>query len=247
MVFLQHDGVPSLDMIFDGPYGVYHSVYDDYAWMARFGDPGFRYHAAMSRLWGLLALRFADADLLPFDYSLYATEVSAYLKGLEKTAPADFFAQEIQPLIQACHNWKEAASQSQAELEAWRHDGSRAADSPVGPNAAAEEINGALMAEERALLAEEGIPGRPWFRHLIYAPLPTYEAETLPGLREALLAKDYEPRPRASGAPPAGDRPRLQDSGGSAWDKIKDSWVGQRMMHSSPRHPCKSAQRRVVA
>ena len=43
MVFLQHDGVPSLDIIFDGPYGVYHSVYDDYNWMKRFGDPGFTY------------------------------------------------------------------------------------------------------------------------------------------------------------------------------------------------------------
>jgi len=48
-----------------------------------------------------------------------------------------------------------------------------------------------LMQEERALLAEEGIPGRPWFRHLIYAPLPSYEAETLPGLREALEQKDF--------------------------------------------------------
>jgi N-acetylated-alpha-linked acidic dipeptidase len=48
------------------------------------------------------------------------------------------------------------------------------------------------MAQERALLASDGIPGRPWFRHLIYAPLPSYEAETLPGLREALEARDLE-------------------------------------------------------
>jgi N-acetylated-alpha-linked acidic dipeptidase len=184
--------VPSLDMIFDGPYGVYHSLYDDYAWMARFGDPGFRYHAAMSRLWGLLALRFADADLLPLDYTLYATEVAAYLEDLQKIAPPDFFAREIQPLVEASQAWKKSASQASAELEAWRGGDRRIAGSPAGGSAARNEFNAGLMAEERALLAEEGIPARPWFRHLIYAPLPSYEAETLPGLREALLAKDFD-------------------------------------------------------
>jgi N-acetylated-alpha-linked acidic dipeptidase len=195
MVFLQHDGVPSLDMIFDGPYGVYHSLYDDYAWMARFGDPGFRYHAVMSRLWGLLTLRFANADLLPLDYTLYAAEVAAYLQDLEKITPADFFAREIQPLLQACQAWRKAASAASGELEAWRrgeHRSNASQPRPAGGNAATEEFNASLMAQERALLAEEGLPGRPWFRHLIYAPLPSYEAETLPGLREALLAKDLE-------------------------------------------------------
>ena len=56
-----------MDILFDGPYGVYHSVYDDYGWMSRHGDPGFRYHAAMARLAGVIALRFANADVLPFD------------------------------------------------------------------------------------------------------------------------------------------------------------------------------------
>ena len=77
MVFLQHDGVPSLDMIFDGPYGVYHSLYDDYDWMAKYGDPGFRYHAAVSRLWGLLALRFAHADVVSLDYSPAPAQLAA--------------------------------------------------------------------------------------------------------------------------------------------------------------------------
>jgi N-acetylated-alpha-linked acidic dipeptidase len=203
MVFLQHDGVPSLDMIFDGPYGVYHSLYDDYDWMARYGDPGFRYHAAMSRLWGLLALRYADADLLPFDYAAYATEVAAYLEGLEKIAPADFSRSEIQPLIRKCDAWKSAAGQVNAALEAWRR-GDKSAMGPGGGASSerarnAAEINARLMAAERALLEEPGIPGRPWFRHLIYAPLPSYEAETLPGLREALEARDL-PRAREQAA-----------------------------------------------
>lgn len=198
MVFLQHDGVPSLDMIFDGPYGVYHSLYDDYDWMARFGDPGFRYHAAMSRLWGLLAVRFADADVLPFDYAIYATEVTAYLQSLETIAPADFYAESIRPLIEKCAAWRTAAERINAELEGWRRGGDEApsqgatAEGASSPRRAerASRINVALMSAERALLEEHGIPGRPWFRHLLYAPLPSYDAETLPGLREALVAKD---------------------------------------------------------
>jgi N-acetylated-alpha-linked acidic dipeptidase len=182
MVFLQHDGVPAADMIFDGPYGVYHSIYDDYAWMERFGDPGFRYHAAMSRLWGLLALRFSNADLLPLDYSIYATEVAAYLGGLEKIAPKDFFTTEIRPLVQKCRDWQDAAARMDDSIEAWR--------SGLRERMPLAAMNAALMAEERALLDPHGIPGRPWFRHLVYAPLPSYEAETLPGLREALQGTD---------------------------------------------------------
>ena len=178
MVFLQHEGIPSLDMIFDGPYGVYHSVYDDYKWMARFGDPGFHYHAAMSRLWGLLAMRFANADLLPFDYSAYATEVEAYVGGLQSDATPEFVSKQLQPLIQKCGDWRQEAGRVNALVDAWR----RGHPAGIRP----EVINRILMQQERALLAEQGIPGRPWFRHLIYAPLPSYEAETLPGLREAL-------------------------------------------------------------
>lgn len=184
MVFLQHDGVPSLDMIFDGPYGVYHSIYDDYEWMARFGDPGFRYHAAMSRLWGLLALRFADAEVLPFDYTSYADEVGSYLESLEKISPAGLLSTEIRPLVEQCRAWHAAAERMNETLEELRTG--KPLDDP------AATLNAALMAEERTLLREQGIPGRPWFRHLIYAPLPNYEAETLPGLREGLLRGNLE-------------------------------------------------------
>ena len=77
-VFFNHLGVASTDLVFDGPYGVYHSVYDTYAWMATQGDPGFRYHAAMAKYAGLLALRFANADLLPFDAAAYGREIARY-------------------------------------------------------------------------------------------------------------------------------------------------------------------------
>jgi N-acetylated-alpha-linked acidic dipeptidase len=191
MVFLQHDGVPSLDMIFDGPYGVYHSVYDDYEWMARYGDPGFRYHAAMSRLWGLLALRFANAEVVPLDYSLYATEIGAYLEELGKSAPPDFVESEIAPLIKKTREWHDAAMRIQSGLEKLRTQGF-ANKRGEPPEWFSSWANGAVLAEERALLDPDGIPGRPWFRHVIYAPLPSYEAETLPGLREAIEARDWK-------------------------------------------------------
>jgi N-acetylated-alpha-linked acidic dipeptidase len=150
----------------------------------------------MSRVWGLLALRFANADLLPLDYSIYASEVASYLQGLEKLAPADFFAGTIRPLMAKCREWQAAAAKVSGQLEAWRAGDVvaphfRAADGGLKP-AATDAINAALMAQERAWLDEQGIPGRPWFRHLVYAPLASYEAETLPGLREALEAGDLE-------------------------------------------------------
>ncbi|HEY6291325.1 MAG TPA: M28 family metallopeptidase [Terriglobia bacterium] len=189
MVFLQHDGVPSADLAFDGPYGVYHSLYDDFDWMQKFGDPGFRYHAAMARLWGILALRFANADLEPLDYAPYATETKAYIDSLESLAPPTFAAQAIPPLLDRCRRWRDAAAAVTARLEAWRS----ASGAPALSNAAgAAQVNACLATEERALLDPEGIPGRPWFRHLIYAPLPSYEAETLPGLREALADHDLK-------------------------------------------------------
>jgi N-acetylated-alpha-linked acidic dipeptidase len=225
MVFLQHDGVPSLDMIFDGPYGVYHSLYDDYQWMARYGDPGFRYHAAMSRLWGLLALRFANADIIPLDYSSYPNDVAAYLAELRKSVPGDFARSQIDPLIEKCREWHGAAAKLAARVEARAAPAQSAASASAGGAAgvsqpepsglprvggvasapegeplpllrshtkvSVDEINAVLMSEERALLDPQGIPQRPWFRHLIYAPLPSYDAESLPGLREAIEARDW--------------------------------------------------------
>ncbi len=87
-VFFNHLGVPSVDLVFDGPYGVYHSVYDDYGWMATAGDPGFLYHAAMARYAGVLALRFANADVLPFDAAAYGTEIARYAKDLAREGRA---------------------------------------------------------------------------------------------------------------------------------------------------------------
>src|SRR5208283_2611520 len=81
-VFLNFVGMPVLGLGFEGPYGVYHSAYDDFYWMNHFGDPGYRYHTLMSQLWGVLALRLANADLLPFDFASYASNIRQFVNEL---------------------------------------------------------------------------------------------------------------------------------------------------------------------
>jgi len=172
-VFFNHIGVPSADLVFDGPYGVYHSIYDSHDWMRRFGDPGFRYHAAMARLWGLLALRLANADVLPLDYGAYGRDLLAYLDDVATLARSRG--------VDAGLDRARRAAQALSRLTVPEPTGDAAAD-------AARSL--ALMQAERDLLSPDGLPDRPWFRHLVYAPLPSYEAETLPGVREAILAGD---------------------------------------------------------
>ncbi len=179
-VFFNHLGIASTDLVFDGPYGVYHSVYDTHRWMATQGDPGFVYHAAMAKYAGMLALRFANADTLPFDAGAYGREIARYaedLKGLDRAAP---HARGLSELASLGRAWSESAGAAQRALAA------KVAADRLGFTAA-RDANAWLLSLERALLDPSGIPGRPWFRHLIYAPLPSYEAETLPAIREALV------------------------------------------------------------
>jgi N-acetylated-alpha-linked acidic dipeptidase len=176
-VFLNFLGVPIVDMAFDGPYGVYHSMYDNHQWVSRIGDPGFRYHTAMTRLWGVMATRMANADVLPLDYQPYAARVREFLDDVERRWPEKRFD------IARAANERFAAA---ASASASRASASLAAND----RATLEQVNRALMRAERGLLDMQGIPGRPWYRHQIYAPKYTYAPEVLPGLAEAIAAGD---------------------------------------------------------
>jgi N-acetylated-alpha-linked acidic dipeptidase len=182
-VFFNRLGIASMDILFDGPYGVYHSVYDGYGWMSRHGDPGFRYHAAMARLAGVLALRFANADVLPFDPSPYGREIAAYAKELAAAPAGRPLAPDLARLSAAAERWSRESKASQdavaAELASGRADAARL-----------RSVNSWLLGLERAVSDDGGLPDRPWFRHLIYAPLPSYAAETLPAIREAAVRAD---------------------------------------------------------
>ncbi len=179
-VFFNHIGVASTDLVFDGPYGVYHSVYDSYEWMATEGDPGFLYHAAMARYAGLLALRFANANLLPFDAPAYGAAIAGYAEDLAAAPGSSAIAGPLRDLAVKARAWSSTAEAAQKALTLKMRAGQAGA---LDLRAA----NGWLLSLERAMTEGGGIPGRPWFRHLVYAPLPSYMAETLPGIREAVV------------------------------------------------------------
>src|SRR5262249_13477218 len=82
-VLLNYLGVPTVGLTFVGPYGVYHSMYDDFYWMNHFGDPGYRYHALMSQVWGVMALRLANAEILPFDFASYGANIRRFISSLD--------------------------------------------------------------------------------------------------------------------------------------------------------------------
>jgi N-acetylated-alpha-linked acidic dipeptidase len=181
-VFLNFLGIPVLDMSFTGPYGVYHSVYDNHLWMTKFGDPKFLYHAAMTRLWGVMALRLANADVVPLDYRPYAARVGEFIQEVTASAKASD-RPALAPLDAASSRFTRAA-----RAMGTRVDGLLAAPNPDAKAIAA--ATRALMMAERALIDGDGIPDRPWYRHLIYAPKPTYAPEVLPGVAEAIEAGD---------------------------------------------------------
>ena len=185
-VFLNFIGVPIVDMSFDGPYGVYHSQYDNHQWVSRIGDPGFRYHEAMTRLWGVMALRLANADALPLDYRPYAARIGEFAQEVEQRWQAR--AEKTGDAAPAFARLRAAIDGLRAAADKVYADQSRALAS--GDRAVLAAVNARLMQGERALLDPAGIPGRPWYRHQIYAPKFTYAPEVLPGVAEAVATGD---------------------------------------------------------
>jgi N-acetylated-alpha-linked acidic dipeptidase len=181
-VFLNHLGIPAADLSFDGPYGVYHSIYDNHNWVAKIGDPGFRYHVALVQLWGVATLRLAEADIIPLDYEPYAAAMATFADDLERRGGGEVLKSgDFAPLRAAIGEMNSAAQalNSARDTALARGDG-----------AAAAAINRKLMLVERALLDPAGIPKRPWYRHQIYAPKYTYAPELFPGVAEAIEAAD---------------------------------------------------------
>ena len=181
-VFLQHLGVPSTDIGSTGPYGVYHSVFDNFQWFKKFADPTFVYEQQMARFYGIEAIRMADADVLPFDYEEYGKEISAYLDAAKKKADGRFGKQS--PSFAG-------AAEAAKRLE---DVGARALEQQKHPSADSAKLNQALRATERALLLPQGLPNRPWYRHAIYAPgqYTGYAAVVIPGVNEAIDRGDVE-------------------------------------------------------
>ena len=176
--FIQHLGVPATDIGSDGPYGVYHSVFDNYNWFLKNADPTFVYEQQQARVFGLEILHMAGADVLPYDYHVYGEEIVRYVQAAKRQSKAaklslDFAAAETAAA-------RLAAAGAAALVQQDKH--------PSNPLA----FNLALRSAESALLSPEGLPARPWFKHTIYAPgeFTGYAAVVIPGVNEGIDAPD---------------------------------------------------------
>jgi N-acetylated-alpha-linked acidic dipeptidase len=219
--FLDHFGVASLNLAYGGEDegGIYHSIYDDFYWYSHFADRDFVYGRALAQTVGTAVLRLAEADLLPFDFTGLADTLRVYLKELKKLAQDQrdevlernreldegvFDAlndprrptvaprrEEVPPFLafapleNAVERLDRGAERYQAALDkAWA----------AGASASTlAELNRKLIESERRLTSPDGLPRRPWYKHVVYAPgvYTGYGVKTVPGVREALEQKRW--------------------------------------------------------
>lgn len=176
--FIQHLGVPSTDIGSDGPYGVYHSVFDNYNWFIKNADPTFIYEQQQARVFGLEILHMAGADVLPYDYHAYGEEIVRYLHNARQQAETGKLTLDFSAADTAAKRLESAGTVVHAAQE----------KRPADPHS----FNQSLRNAESALLSPQGLPRRPWFRHTIYAPgeFTGYAAIVIPGVNEAIEAPD---------------------------------------------------------
>ncbi|GAC1429475.1 MAG: transferrin receptor-like dimerization domain-containing protein [Terriglobales bacterium] len=185
-VFLNYVGLPVMGLGFEGPYGVYHSMYDDFYWMNHIGDPGYRYHTLMSQLWGVLALRLANADLLPFDFGSYADNIQQFVEDLKReNSKKDTSQADLAALSDHIRRFGIAGRQLDQSIS------QALATGALNPSTT-DSLNHGMMQVERNWLNPDGIPGRPWFKHTLYGARYTYAHLELPGLTEAVEKGDWQ-------------------------------------------------------
>ena len=222
--FLQHLGVASLNLSYsgEGGGGSYHSIFDSFDHYTRFVDPDFAYGVALAKTAGRTVLRLSEADVLPFEFANFAATVERYLTEVTELAdtmradttrrnqlvdegaytlsadPTQTFVApgretpvphlNFAPLQNAVGALQTSAATYGEALVSWTQS-----PESLGPSEQAT-LNRLLMKTERALTREAGLPGRPWFRHQVYAPgfYTGYGVKTLPGVREAIEQRDWD-------------------------------------------------------
>jgi len=221
--FIDHLGIASLNLGYGGEdeQGIYHSIYDDFYWYSHFSDTDFVYGRAMSQTGGTSVMRLADAEVLPFDFVDLADTVHKYTQELEKLiadkqeeirernqeleegvfkATLDPRRPTVAPpredvppylnfaplenagdaLTRSAERYRQALSLRQAAF----------GEVPAGT---LRELNERLIESERKLTREDGLPRRPWYKHLLEAPgvYTGYDPKTIPGVREGIEQKRY--------------------------------------------------------
>lgn len=179
--FYNHFGIPNADWGFGGPSGIYHSAYDSFGWMSKFGDPDFMFHATVGRIGAVLALRLANAEVLPYDYAEFARTMRKYVAPVEAgLTRRGWSTTSVSDLAVAIDSLDRAAVRFAASRDAALERGATKAQK--------EAANSALLLVERAFARDEGLKSRPWYRALIYAADIDngYSSMVFPGVNEAI-------------------------------------------------------------
>ena len=183
--FYNHIGMPIAEWGFGGAGGVYHSQYDDFNWMSRFGDSTFAYHATAARIGAAMLLRLANADIIPYDYVEFARTMARYVPAVDSALQSRGWNGGTATLREAI-----ARMEREAVSFASARDALLAAGSPS--RAQRESVNAALLKVERALIRAEGLRTRPWYRNLIYVADEDngYANMVFPSVKEAIRSRD---------------------------------------------------------
>jgi N-acetylated-alpha-linked acidic dipeptidase len=217
--FIDHLGVASLDLGYGGEDGggIYHSIYDDFYWYTHFADTDFRYGRALAQTIGIAVMRLADADLLPYDFTDFTDTVRTYVADLEKlwksksdeikernkeieegiyVATADPKKTLVPPRVEEVPpflNFAPLRNGLEQLARSAEHYDKAVQKAALGSRPLAT-VNQKLTQAERALTLPDGLPGRPWFQHQIYAPglYTGYGVKTIPGVREAIEQKHWK-------------------------------------------------------
>ena len=220
--FLQHLGIGSINIGFGGEDhsgGVYHSAYDSFDHYTRFDDPGLAYAATLAKTAGRVALRAADAPVQPQRFSDFADTVSTYDGELKKLLSGMREHSETEARLRAADAYRLASDPSdptaapadegkvpaldfaaldqsvdRLKAAAKAYDGAMEARGPALSAKDQARLSAALQPIEQSLLSEDGLPNRPWFRNMVYAPgvLTGYGAKTLPAVREAIEGRRWD-------------------------------------------------------
>jgi N-acetylated-alpha-linked acidic dipeptidase len=207
--FLQHAGIASLNVGYggEGEYGVYHSAYDSFDHYTRFADPTFEYGVVQAKTTGRMLLRLANADFLPFETSTLAATATRYLDEVTKLADKTRAEIEERNLMLRERTMELAADPTKPffspaaqqpapylELAPLKNALERLQKASAAYDRDSSHDDRVAMRLERALTREEGLPGRPWYRHYVYAPgqYTGYGVKTFPAVREAIELKKWD-------------------------------------------------------
>jgi N-acetylated-alpha-linked acidic dipeptidase len=205
----------------DDDNGIYHSRYDSFDHFDRFGDPGFKYEVALAQVAGRIVMRTADAEVVPMRFGDFSGTLDRYVGELHKLVNDTKKATDRQHKLLAMHAYEldsdptrpvgppardsdvpdidltpldDAAKKLKASAQAYEAAyNAHAANGLQIPAGQLQQINVLMASMEQRLTDPNGLPGREWFKHMIYAPgmLTGYDVKTVPGVREALEARRW--------------------------------------------------------